>query len=580
MNSFALVVHDEETFLAKVVNHGMEQGIFTRDRADEIIRISVAMANKYVLHKDVDFRSSEELAKVQETVLKLIGIGLEMRSKGAIEEGIRVLMEVSPVDLFRLAHTRVEKLRHRWRLLLQHHRIEILVSSSEYECLSELTCQRLSEMSIFTDTEIHTIRSLTLGDELFGTLALLEYYEAELERYAFILRLREILPFGLLNRSPSVRAENLSEVDSIRHALINTLIVSGYLALEDPVAVTMADVRRFLQELDLKSQTDIFPEELENVLVDLIHELAEGLEEHEASLLAKTIIQTAQEVMDIIINEWDTVSSPSESTFFKRWSRLVILSDFPDPMDRILASHGPLDEFDYELLVDQFQRCSPEDVPKLAERTPWNRLTPSQLIQLFHDYHSYQKAFGPHVSLKGCTAQELEELLEMVQPEVMHELAPALREALAQSSFTMEDLELLAGVPHAEKGVLSELSAPPVDFDGKRALREFRDLSGRGKEILLFSCRGADFFPALFGEAWAVDAAFVKRHVKKLGNSEIGPFLLSAAGGLVPEVVQPGTKTASLRFEAPEVNGLFGSLTLAKKKAAVAYFQANPRGHD
>ena len=75
MDSFGLVVHDPQSFLAKTVNYGMDEGIFTRDRADEIIRISVAMANKYVLHKEVDFRSTEELAKVQETILKLVETG-------------------------------------------------------------------------------------------------------------------------------------------------------------------------------------------------------------------------------------------------------------------------------------------------------------------------------------------------------------------------------------------------------------------------------------------------------------------------------------------------------------------------
>ena len=119
MDSFGLVVHDEQNFLAKTVQFGLEQGIFTRDRADEIIRISVAMANKYVLHKEVDFRSTEELAKVQETILKLIGVGLEIKSGDDMEDGINFLMEVSPVDLFRIAHTRVEKLRHRWQQLLQ-----------------------------------------------------------------------------------------------------------------------------------------------------------------------------------------------------------------------------------------------------------------------------------------------------------------------------------------------------------------------------------------------------------------------------------------------------------------------------
>ena len=97
MDTLGLVVHDEQTFLNKVVNTGMERGIFTRDRADEIIRISVAMANKYVLQKDVDFRSTEELVRVQETILKLIGVGLEIRSKGEIEAGVDLLMAASPV---------------------------------------------------------------------------------------------------------------------------------------------------------------------------------------------------------------------------------------------------------------------------------------------------------------------------------------------------------------------------------------------------------------------------------------------------------------------------------------------------
>ncbi len=179
MDTLGLVVHDEQTFLTKVVNTGMEQGIFTRDRADEIIRISVAMANKYVLQKEVDFRSTEELAKVQETILKLIGVGLEIRSKGETEIGIGLLMEASPVDLFRLAYTRIERLRHSWRSLLGDHRIEILVSADEYQCLADMACQRLSEMSIFAESELHAIRSLTLDDELFSTLGLVEYYEAE-----------------------------------------------------------------------------------------------------------------------------------------------------------------------------------------------------------------------------------------------------------------------------------------------------------------------------------------------------------------------------------------------------------------
>ena len=116
------------------------------------------------------FRSQDELAKVQETILKLVGVGLEMRCQRDVDEGIRLLMEASPVDLFRVAYTRVSKLRQAWKLLLQDHRVELLISRKEYECLDELSCQRLAEMSIFSETEIETIKSLTLGDELFSSL--------------------------------------------------------------------------------------------------------------------------------------------------------------------------------------------------------------------------------------------------------------------------------------------------------------------------------------------------------------------------------------------------------------------------
>lgn len=573
MDSFALVVHDDQTFLAKVVSYGMEQGIFTRDRADEIIRISVAMANKYVLHKEVDFRSPEELAKVQETVLKLVGIGLEIKSKSVIEEGIRILMDVSPVELFRLAHTRIEKLRHRWGLLLQNHRIEILVSSEEYECLSELTCQRLADMSIFTETELHTIGMLTLEDELFANLGLVEYYESELERYEFILRLRDILPFSLLNRSGSVKAENLSEVDSIRNALVCTLIMSGYLDSEDPVSVSLADVRRFLELVDPVSQQEVFSEDMENVLVDLIHELAEDLPEHEASLLAQEIIRNAQDLMETVVAEWQTVSSPEENVFFKRWSRLVILSDFPDALKRILTSEGELDEYEFEVLIDQFLNRSDSEAVKLAEQVPWKRLTPEHITELFHRLHRYEEAFARHVTLERFTGHELAELLEGMSPEAYAELLPKLRDTLAQGRFTMEELELLAAIPQAEKDILPEITQAPVDCDMSKALGDFRDAPHQVRSLLMFSCRSSDFFPDLFMEAWSVDAQFVKSHAKSLSAEEIGPFLQAAAGGAAPEVVTaPGKKTPSLKFESAELNSVFAALPVAKKRAAVKYF--------
>ena len=575
MDSFGLVVHDEQNFLTKTVQSGLEQGIFTRDRADEIIRISVAMANKYVLHKEVDFRSTEELAKVQETILKLIGVGLEIKSGGDMEDGISFLMEVSPVDLFRIAHTRVEKLRHRWEQLLQNHRIEILVSPVEYESLSEIAHQRLSEMSIFTESEIHTIESLTLEDDLFSTLSLLEYYESELERYQFLLKLRKILPFTMLNRSRSVSAENLSEVDSLREALINTLIVSMYVDSSDPVSLTIAHVRQFLGSLELTQDTDIFPEELEDVLVELIQELGEKLNDHDAALLTKEILRSARKLMETIIGDWETINSKSEGIFFKKWIRLAVISDVPDPIDRLLSSEGPLDEFDFELLVDEFTRRSEDEAVELAQRLPWDRLLPDQTIRLFQEFDSYHEIFASKAILVNFSAHELVDLVEEVTADIFEKLLPALRDAIAKRQFTLEDLELFGTLPKSEASLLLRMAQPASDYDGSQILNRFREGSEIVRQVIFYSSIDGDFFPDLFHEAWASDSNFVKKLVKSLSNSEIGPFLLAAAGRKPRLIKGPKKKTPDLEFELKELNNLFRALPSIKKTAAVKFFSSH-----
>jgi len=195
MENYGLVIPDDQSFMARVVELGVQNGILTRDRADEIVRISVAMSNKYVIQKEIDFRSLEQLARVQQTVLKLVGMGLEIKSEGSLEVGVKFLVEVSPVELFRLAYTRTENLRNEWKKLLLNHQIPILVDKEQYSCLSDIACQILSEMSVFTESELYAIQSLKLDDELFTSLTILEYYESELRRYQFILKLRDILPF-------------------------------------------------------------------------------------------------------------------------------------------------------------------------------------------------------------------------------------------------------------------------------------------------------------------------------------------------------------------------------------------------
>lgn len=571
MYAMGLVVHDEQTFMTKVVDTGIEEGIFTRDRADEIIRISVAMANKYVLQKEIDFRSTEELAKVQETILKLVGVGLEIKSKGSVDTAVHLLMEASPVDLFRLAYTRIEKLRHRWKLLLMNHRVEILVNSEEYECLDDLSCQRLAEMSVFSETEIYTIRSLTLEDDLFSTLGIVEYYESELERYEFLLRLKDILPFALLNRSPNVSAGSLSEVDSIRDALINTIVISADVEARDPVVVSMDEVRAFLENLDVSGTTEIFSPELEEVVVDLIQELAEGLEEREAALLTREFIETIRRLLETIASEWDTVTATSENTFYKRWSRLVILSDVPDPVDRILTTDGPPDEFDFELLVEKLSGLGGESAGKFIDRLPWRFFNPGQVVRLFHQFDEHHERFANHASLGGFGPTELIDLMDGLNPAALKALKPELETVVASSSFTLEELELLVAPPHAELLSLLLSANIPEDSDVKHIMLDFREGTKRRRQVILYSCVNADFFPLFFCEAWAVDPAFIKRQAKSIPRSRIGSFLLAAAGGRKPSVAESGEKIPDVDFRSEEINDLFHSLPAAKKKAVVEF---------
>jgi hypothetical protein len=572
MDPLGLVVHDEQTFFGKVIKTGMEEGLFTRDRADEIIRISVAMANKYVLEKEIDFRSTEELAKVQETILKLVGVGLEIKSKGDLEEAIPMLMDASPVELFRLAYTRIGRLRSKWRRLLQDHRVDILVSAHEFHSLGDLSVQRLSEMSAFTESEVYSIGSLKLGDELFSSLSMVEYYESELERYQFILRLRKILPFDLLNRSGNVCAENLADVDSIREALVSSFIVSAFVDSPDPVAVTMKDVRDFLARLDLSGEADMFSEELEEVVLDLIHELGEGLQEHEVSLLTQEIIRITQKLLEVIAAEWETVGSENEETFFKRWSRLVILADTPDPLNRILSSDGPVDQFDFEFLVEQLLKRSEGDVEELVKRLPWKRLMPLQIITLFQRAHPYQAILAGHVSLAGFSTGELVDLLEEVDTRAFKKMLPALKEILSGSRLPLDELRLFAGLPQREASKLLRIAGPPAEMDPRRLLIEYDEGSETVRRVLIFSCWGSEYFAELLAEAWAIDPDFIKKQIRTIPPSEIGDFFHSAAGVRPPKVVVGKKGERHVKFSAPELNSLFKWLPESKKRAVVKYF--------
>ena len=571
MENYGLVIPDDQSFMARVVELGVQNGILTRDRADEIVRISVAMSNKYVIQKEIDFRSLEQLARVQQTVLKLVGIGLEIKSEGNLDKGVKFLVEVSPVELFRLAYTRTENLRNEWKKLLLNHQIPILVDKEQYSCLSDIACQILSEMSVFTESELYAIQSLKLDDELFTSLTILEYYESELRRYQFILKLRDILPFHMLNKSPLVNADNLSEVDSIREALINTLVISGFLETETPVVVTTDEVRAFIGSVDWLSAEDPFPVEIESTVIDVIHELGQGLQEEEASLLAKEVISSVQNLVTTIAHDWKTVNSPLTQVFLKRWARLAILSDTFDEFDQLGMQSGKMDEFEYENLINKMARMSEAEMINLLSLMSWEALTPDQIIRLFHDFGPHHGKFVEYVSLREFSGAELIDLMETIEPSSLKELIPKIKEALASVSLDLEDMEVISSIGEIDSFELLRASAPP-QLEKGQALLEFRYGNPRIRKILFHSCIGAEFFHDLFLEAWNMDPHFVKREVRSISPREIGRFLELASGRVRPAVVAVENDEFQLQLTDKDISNFFDSLPTTKKKAAIRHF--------
>jgi len=336
------------------------------------------------------------------------------------------------------------------------------------------------------------------------------------ERYELILKRRSLLPFSLLNRSPLVRAENLGEVDSIREALINTLIISSSVNAADPVSVTVSDVREFLAKLDLTGSEDLFPEEIEEAVLDVIQELGEGIDETEVSLLTREVIQCARKLFQTILNEWDTINSASYTTFFKRWARLVILSDVTNPITRILSSHGMLDEFEFEILAEQLLARPEDEAACLIGKLPWTRLSPRQIVRLFHELRMYQAQLADSVSLAGFTGEDLVDLLDGLDQSVLKKMLPALGEAFAEAELSLEELELIAVLPHAEAVSLLKSCNRPAGMDDRQILWEYKDGSSRVRRVLLFSCLRSRVFPELFSEAWSLDPDFVKQELKSV----------------------------------------------------------------
>jgi hypothetical protein len=149
---------------------------------------------------------------------------------------------------------------------------------------------------------------------------------------------------------------------------------------------------------------------------------------------------------------------------------------------------------------------------------------------------------------------------------------PTLGRAFREVHFTFEELEQLAALPYEEAPTLLKMANPPVDLDKKHLLMEFKDGSDRLRQVLFYACWGSDLFPELVNEAWAIDPEFVKRQVKNLPASEIGPFFLFAATVRKPKIPKADAKDPQLNFQPKLLNTLFKSLPVTKRRAAVKFF--------
>ena len=142
---------------------------------------------------------------------------------------------------------------------------------------------------------------------------------------------------------------------------------------------------------------------------------------------------------------------------------------------------------------------------------------------------------------------------------------------MASSNFTLEELEILVAPPHTELLTLLLSARIPEDSDVKHVMLDFREGTKRRRQVILYSCVNANFFPVFFCEAWAMDPGFIKRQAKAIPNAQIGSFLLAAAGGRKPSIGDSGRKIPQLDFQSEEINDLFSSLPQGKKKAVIEF---------
>ncbi len=305
----------------------------------------------------------------------------------------------------------------------------------------------------------------------------------------------------------------------------------------------------------------------------MIQELGDGLEEKEVSLLTREILRSFQKLLDTINSEWDATNLQSETFLFKRWSRMVILSDAPDQLERILRAAGDLDEFDFEVLISQLLSRPDSEAPIILDRIPWEKVPPHQVVRLFHESERLQILCAPKIQFEPFTPGDLIELLEGLDARVIALMQPALAKALPTMQFSLDELASLVEILPANGMELLKAVSPPEEYDAKRITREFREGNEKIRKALFYAVLGTDFFPDLFIEAWSMDPSLVKKLTKHIPASQIGQVFFEACGRCAPKIIPKADKGQStLNFPSDALNAFYRSLPAKKKKAALHFF--------
>ncbi len=98
------------SFLSQTTVYGMEQGIFSRDKVDDVQEQIAAISHKLFVTRSRDLSSGEEARGSILSAFGTVSLGLEYASKGNIEESATILTHNDTILFFRIGNTLLKRL--------------------------------------------------------------------------------------------------------------------------------------------------------------------------------------------------------------------------------------------------------------------------------------------------------------------------------------------------------------------------------------------------------------------------------------------------------------------------------------